>query len=187
MKLFDHRRAAIELSVNFLVILVISLAIFGFGITYLYKIFKGSEELKALTIEDIDRQIAALSCDNTQKICVDRSTIELSPNTIHIASIKILNIDPGDRFRIRIEKGMYVAPDNTAINPSDSAYQNQITAVPAEREVTIAMNEAQTLGIAFEYKAAKKGTYVFNANVYKILGATEQQYDRTQKIYITVK
>jgi len=180
-------KGSVELSINFLVIIILSMALLGFGLSYLYQILRGTEKLSGMTLEDIDKQIADLKCDNTLRICLEKSIVELEPKDFQIVTIRVLNIDQGDIFRIHVIPGIYVAPDNSVFYPNNPGYFNPISVLPNLTDATIKTNEAETFGIGFGYDKAPKGTYVFNIYINKVRGAIEEPYDVTQKLYINIR
>ncbi len=182
------KKAAIELSLNFLVVIVISLVIFSFGVGFIYNIMSNSEDLKRMTIDDIDDRISALMCPSSEKVCVEKDSLTLGPGDLKIFTIKILNVDnqPGE-FLIKVDQGIYISEDKSTLEPDDPNIDS-LTVLPEQRIENIPMNEDRSLGIGFEIpNSVKSGTYVYNLNIYK--GSSEQaanQYDRTHKLYIKV-
>ena len=94
------KKAAIELSMNFLVVILLSLVIFGFGINFIYTIMNNSNEISELTLSEIDERIASLMCSDTQRVCIEKDTLRLEPDKIKIFTVKIINIQQGPQFKV---------------------------------------------------------------------------------------
>lgn len=183
-------KRAFELSVNFIVIIIISLSIFVFGIKFIYDIYSNAQSLKDISIAAIDRQIIDLMCDSTGKICIGNDRVTLEHGDLEVITLRILNIDrkrPEADFKITVNKGIYLYPNNTAVQPGD--YVNNIIVIPEEREETLKSNEVKSFGLGFRIpkKDVASGTYVFNINISKKTSGSFESYDKIQKIYIKVK
>ncbi|MBI5390471.1 hypothetical protein HZB02_03210 [Candidatus Woesearchaeota archaeon] len=65
-----NKRAAIELSVNLIITLIIGMVIIGFGLKLTFDIFGASSDKVAITQEQIDRQIEQVRCPSSEKVCI---------------------------------------------------------------------------------------------------------------------
>ena len=63
-------KRGIELSLNFLVVLIISIVIFGFGVKFIYNLSSQATDLQQLTIGDLDERIGNLACEGSDRVCV---------------------------------------------------------------------------------------------------------------------
>ena len=72
-------RKAIELSLNFIVILIISIIIFGFGIRFISQLSSQATELQEITTAELDERIGNLICEGSDRVCVGigRKTIDV--------------------------------------------------------------------------------------------------------------
>ena len=168
------KKSAIQLSVNFLVIIIISMVVFTFGISFIYNIMRGAESLKDMTLGDIDQRISELMCGTNEKICIEKDTFYLEPKDLKIFTIKILNIEPSVEkleFLISVKNGSYIDSDNNILEPGE--YTNNIIVMPESR---------------LPKTGVEPGTYIFNLKVYKGSNEFEENlYDRIHKLYIKVK
>jgi hypothetical protein len=183
-----RKKAAIELSVNFLVLIIISLVIFGFGIKFIYDIYSKANDISKTSQDDLDRKFSELNCNNNEKVCMNNNIINTNTGMVVYAGVKITNIkDDIPYFRLEIKKGRYIDVDKNLIEPSDSNYVNLIQIEPQNRTEEIKPNEFGRFGFAFDIpnKGVKKGSYNFELNIYK--GSSPVKYDRTQIITIIVK
>ncbi|MCK5283066.1 MAG: hypothetical protein KAK00_06660 [Nanoarchaeota archaeon] len=185
------KKSAIQLSVNFLVIIIISMVVFTFGISFIYNIMRGAESLKDMTLGDIDQRISELMCGTNEKICIEKDTFYLEPKDLKIFTIKILNIEPSVEkleFLISVKNGSYIDSDNNILEPGE--YTNNIIVMPESRVEEIRQNEAKHIGVGFQLPktGVEPGTYIFNLKVYKGSNEFEENlYDRIHKLYIKVK
>jgi hypothetical protein len=179
------KKAAIELSINFIVVLIISLAIFTFGVAFVYNIFRNASELKQITLEDIDRQIAELNCDSSEKVCLDKDTLNLQRGKFGVITVKVINIltkMPKLNFEIKIDPKMHINPDETT---STTFPVDKIMVKPPKRSMIINSNDGGSVAFGFEVqKDAPSGTYVFDL---KVTTPQNQLYDNIHKIYVKVK
>ena len=178
----NNKKAAIELSMNFLVMVIIAITIFGFGIGFVYTILNNAQSLKDLTTEDLDQRISDLMCKKTQKVCVEKEILVLSQGELEIVGIRILNIEDGGSemdFKIEMSEGIYIDQDNN-VQPITTP----IKVMPIVRHETIRLNDMKSMGFGFEIdKYALRGTYVFNLNVTR---PDMSKYDNLHKIRIKV-
>ena len=84
-------KKAFELSINFIVILIISIVIFGFGIKFIYDLMYRAGELSNMTQKQIDDQLENILCDSSERICIGTSTRNIRPNKIGVFTIGILD------------------------------------------------------------------------------------------------
>lgn len=171
-----------ELSINFIVILIISIVIFGFGIKFAYDIMNQAEELKDITLKDIEANLESIMCDSSERICVGTSTREIRPNKRGFFTVGILNTynDIKD-FYIDVEE-----PDSEGIPQIGKKYWL------LKNELTIGPNEQKKVGIAVQVPGGtKKGTYVLNVYVCSDESISceknsDKRYSTTQKLYVVV-
>jgi len=171
-----------ELSINFIVILIISIVVFGFGIKFAYDIMSQAEELKDITLKDIEANLESIICDSSERICVGTSTREIRPNKIGFFTVGILNTYPDRKdFYIDVEES-----DSEEISQIGKKYWM------LENELTIEPNEQQKVGIAVQVPGGtKKGTYVLNVYVCSDESISceknsDNRYGTTQKLYVVV-
>ncbi len=175
-------KRAIELSLNFIVIIVITLIIFGFGVNFISRLSSQATELQEMTVSELDERIGSLICESSDRVCVgiDRKTI--SKGDFGIFGLKILNIVENENFEVIIKN-----PENYLGYKKDGneiAVSNpKLIVNPAARSVNIKKNEERDLGIGIEVPDnAVPGTYILNVEI-KNAGAL---YGTVQKLYVDV-
>ena len=173
-------KKAIELSLNFIVILIISLLIFGFGINFISKLSSQATELQDLTINDLDETIGNLVCESSERVCVgiDRKTIKKS--NFGIFGLKIVNILDTQNFDIVVTR-----PSPSGYTKNNAAISNDnLVWNPKSRSIVIEKNEEKNLGFGIQVPSnAEPGTYIFNV---EIKTADGKPYSQIQKLYADV-
>ena len=186
-------KRGIELSLNFLVILIISIIIFGFGVRFIYKLYSSATDLQELSMSQLDKKIGDIVCEGSDRVCIgiDKKTIKRTK--FDVFGIKIINIlDDEKNFIVKVstpKDGTVVflgyTRDNKKI-PITSEFPG-LKVNPQQRPVKIEKNEVRAVGIQITVPAkAISGTYIFNVDItYKDLTADEK-YGSTQKLYVDV-
>ena len=180
-------KKAFELSINFIVILIISIVIFGFGIKFVSNLMQGVNDLNKLTNSNFEANMERILCDSSEKTCVGISRKEIRPNKPEFFTVGILNTGDESEFYIDVEAGKaYDKYDNEISNPLSWLLENKLT---------INSNEQEKIGIAVQVPGGTdKGTYVLNVYVCKGDGLSSCdkdspgniRYGTTQKLYVAV-
>ena len=173
-------KKAFELSINFIVILIISIVIFGFGIKFVSNLMQGVNDLNKLTNSDFEANMERILCDSSEKTCVGISRKEIRPNKVAFFTFGVLNTNEQiTDFYIDIEQA---EPYDNHPDPIKYQLNNELTLDPFEQNnVVIAV---QVPG------GTKKGTYVLNVYVCSEQSSCEEgsnnRYSKTKKLYIEV-
>ena len=190
-----RNKSAVELSVNFLVIIILSITIFGFGIKFVYDIFDKAIDLQKMTEKELDDQIGEMNCQPTEMICLPKDMINMRLGQLEIIGIRILNMDralPEINFITKVELVKFISKDGTTVKepgPTDWADYDVIEVYPNSREDLILQNKEKKLAIGFQVPKnnVPKGTYVFDISVWKENNLTPLNlYDGTHKVRIIV-
>ena len=174
-------KKAFELSINFIVILIISIVIFGFGIKFVYDLMNQANEIKDITEKEINAQLENILCDSSERICIGTSTKEIRPNKVGVFTVGILNTGDESEFYIDVKE-----------SDSDDIPQIGKKYWMLKNELTLDPNEQEKVGIAVQIPGGtKKGTYVLNVYVCKDESIScekdsTKRYGTTQKIYVVV-
>jgi len=158
-------KRAVELSINFLVIVIISIVVLGLGLNLLYKLYEGSVEIRDVSLEDIDKQIGALVCEGTESACIGKDTQTIKRGDLGIFGLKILNLVSSDMdFEITATKGKFIKKDGT-----EGTFSSDIECLPTcgnSRTETIRNHEEKDIAIGIKpSKNAPSGTYIFDVVV----------------------
>ncbi|MBW2982493.1 hypothetical protein KY343_06445 [Candidatus Woesearchaeota archaeon] len=178
MKLRKNKKA-IQLSVNMLVVIILAVVIFSFGVAFMYNIVSKSFKLKGTVDEDLDRQIETILCD--KPVCLSANYKKIFRGDFEIVGLRIYNTrDVETTFSIIMErKGAFDKEGKEMEGDLFVTLGTEIT----QREITIPSRSERGIGIGVEVpKNAESGIYVYNLNVY----AGGADYPPPQQIRIEV-
>ncbi len=159
-------KKAIELSMNFLVILVLSLVIFGLSITFILNIYGKAKGLQAKTFEDLDRQIGFLRC-GTEQVCIGDKAKEIRRGEFGVYGIRVLNVyKDRTKFRVVIKPNQEVGE---ATDPQFNAPGHNLFLLPSEDSERIEFldpDKSKSFALGVEVgKSLASGTYVVDVFV----------------------
>ncbi len=173
-------KKSLELSLNFLVIIIISITIFGFGIYFISNLAREAEDLRGLTLSQIDEQIRDLACEGSDRVCMATEKIKMQKGKFGIFGIKILNILDSESFQVVVNPSSPLGykRDNSPIT-SPALIIN-----PKSRTTDIKKNEDKTIGIGVQVPkdAPVGGTYIIDVEIRN----NGNLYVPLQKIYVEV-
>ncbi len=191
MKILNNK-GAIELSINMMVVIILSLVIVGSGVALLYK-FVGSA---IDTQKDLDSQTQ----QEIERILIDEGRQTAMPIQTKIASagdnllfgLGIRNtFDDEQTLTIEITFDRMITPDgemylDTQEESKDFIHSDPYTWFLYNTEpITLQSGEYTKEGLSAQIpKNAPKGEYIFKA---KVMDQTNAQYGRTQPFTIQVK
>ncbi len=173
-------KKGIELSINFIVIIILALTIFLFGARFIYKLATEATELESLTFEELDKRIGNLICESSEKVCIGNDRKMIKRGKLGVFSLKIINILDTQNFEI-------VVTPSGGFDKDGNPITNNLFIFPATRTVTdLKRNSDITLGIGIEVpKDAESGTHIFNVDV-QAPSILPKKYSSIQKIYVVV-
>jgi len=176
------KKGAIELSVNFLVIIIISIAVFGFGVYFISKLSATATDLTQMTASELDQKIANLVCEGFDRVCIGTEKKVIQKKNFDVFGIKIFNVMPTQYFDITISPPtdkLGIRYDNTPIPLASSP----LIVNPSSRSVNIGQNEEKNIGIGVQVPPnAVPGTYILNVEI----KVGSNQYVPIQKLYVEV-
>mgnify|MGYP001559737279 FL=1 len=177
------QKRGVELSINFIVIIILSIIIFGFGVVFMQKLFSQANELRDLTLDDLDARIGSLVCEGSERVCVgfDRKTIKRKE--FGVFGLRILNILVPQDFTVTVDHPTGYLGFNKNKDPIGTS-NPQLVVLPPLRTVNIARNEERNLGIGIEVpEDAVSGTYILDVKINQENG---EPYSNVQKLYVEV-
>ena len=167
-------KKGIQLTLNFLVTVIIALAIFGLGIKFISNLASDATELESLTTEQLDKRIENLVC-GTDKVCIGTNKKIIRKGNFDVFGIKIINILETREFNINIDVSKIIKDNEEITDPSEL---NKVT-IKYRQNVNIEKNDEENIGIGVEVaKDAVSGTYILDVEI--------PQYEELQKIYVEV-
>ena len=173
-------KRAIELSMNFIVIIIITIIIFSFGILFIRNLSQNANDLTQLTLKDIDQRISDLSCDGSSRVCISPDTITIQKKKFDVFGIKIINAGNDANFIITVT---YQSPLGYKKDASPITSPPLKLNPSAPRAVSIMKNDGKKIGIGVEVPAnAVSGTYILDIDIRTSAGL----YVPIQKLYVNV-
>jgi hypothetical protein len=173
-------KKAIELSIRFLVTIVIALVVFGMGIYFVRTLFGGAEEIVSESQSKLDRQIGDLICEHADKACMPISSKTVRRTEDFIFGIKIINVFPGTEkaFAIEVSAGRNLEGQGTIPKP-----------LIAPEKLIIKSKEGVSKGMMVQVPSdTPSGRYVFDVTVLYNSNPNEDPQDEYEKLkfYVTV-
>jgi hypothetical protein len=173
------KHGALQLSMNFVITILIGIALLGFGILFLRQIVGGAEELKFDLDRQTERQLGLL-LEQGQQIAIPFNTQYLRRGKSHLFGVGVMNIQDEGLFEVTIELGKAVGSDGAEMYPSGVdewlRYDRNGFSLGHSARETISL-------LIMVADDATAGTYIFNVDVLR----DGQQYDNTKKIYVVVE
>ena len=157
-------KKALELSINSLVVIIISLVILTSGIVLMRTFFKSTAEIKAKIDTQTESKIASLLAEGEPiAVPIYRKTIEPKKHkTFGLGILNIIQDYPQTTFNIDIRFSGAYDRTNTEITGINA--QNWL--LYEEEPVTLAANEQKIIPILVAVSAdAVPGTYIFTIDV----------------------
>lgn len=191
-KIFFSKKAAINLSVEFLVVIVISLVILGMGVTLLYKFLGGAEDIKAELDKKTEDELRRLLIDEGKKVALPLHLAELSPGERHIFGLGILNVENEEKsFFMRVEGVKAADQENHPFVLELREVETWLLYSQLAINLKKGENHFEPLMVEVPKKDVKKGTYIFDLVVRKDdlnpITGVRVQYGNTQKFIVVVK
>ena len=168
-------KKGMEMSLNFLVTIIIALAIFMFGIRFIYNLASSANELEGISVDQLDSRIGSLLCDSTDRVCIgiDKKTIQ--KGKFDVFGIKVVNIQDAKDFDVVITRP---TPSGYTVNKQDIV-TDELDWKPRQRTIHLERNEEKEVGVGIEVpKDTKAGTYIFDVRV--------APYNTLNKRYVVV-
>jgi len=169
------RKKGMELSLNFLVTIIIAITIFIFGLRFVYTLVSNATDLEETSIESLDIQIGSLLCGSGDRVCIPVDKKIIQKGKFDVFGVKIVNIYDARDFEINVER-----PSPSGYTKSNQAIESdKLIWKPKTRSVFIERNKEAEVGIGVEVpKSTASGTYIFDIKVLP--------YEDLHKMYVVV-
>jgi len=171
-------KKGIALSVRMLVVIILAVVIFSFGVAFLYNIMGKAFQLKGMVDEDLDRQVETILCD--QPVCFASNYKKIYRGEFEVFGLRVYNNLPDEAdFTIIADFNKAFRGDEEIEDAEDYIYW-----LPKERTIEkLGSHRERGIGIGIEVaKNAPSGIYVFNINV----RADGSDYPYPQQIRVEV-
>lgn len=179
------KKAAIGLSINMIVIVIISLVVMGLGITMLYQLVGNAVQQQEGISQKTNAELERLMSDQGKKVAVPFSVASVNRGDAHVFGLGIANIGGvGNSFNIKVEFVDVVNEQEQVITKEDYRQYVSNWVLYNVDNINIEEQEHHKEPILFDVpKNAVKGQHSFNIRVY----TGTEQYGNTQKVYLDVK
>ena len=175
-------KKGVELSINFLVVVIISLVVLGFGLKFAYDLLNYAEKEKQQQYDKIDKELENLICEGADKVCVGTYRKKVGSSKSVFFGVKVWNILGSDQtFSMDVQPSgtCLIRKDKTTLD--DCAGRYKITEVGQAFKFTISKQSMQKRVFIIDMsEATEPGTYIFNLQVKN--GA--DNYGPMQKLYV---
>ena len=180
-------KRGIELSLNFLVIIILSVVVFSFGISFIYNLLNQATELQSLSTNDLDNKIGNLACEGFDRVCIgiDRKTIRRTQ--FDVFGVKLLNVNDNPLFDVTVSPSEDFPSSQLGFKQDKSPITNppnpMLLVNPSSRGLEIEKNNGKAFAVGIEVPPnAVSGIYIFNVNIRQ----AGQNYVPVQKLYVEV-
>ena len=173
------KRGAIGLSLNFIVIIVISVAVLVLGFAFIKKIYTGSTNIQEDYYRQFESKMEGLACDSTDRVCVGKNKKDVNKYGTAIFTMQVLNIGvSGGINNFRIDRSKIVDSCKKASDGTDCSADFDVSLAEV---YTIPENEAEKFPIAIGTTGSPgKGTYLFEV----VVNQYPDNADRVQLIVV---
>jgi hypothetical protein len=171
------KRASIELSVNFIVVMIISVVLLGIGIKLMATFVIKAEEFKG--------QVSDRNQEQLQKMLYKGQQVTAYPTNVNLGRGKYYDFGIGISNELGIQQNFYIKSETVSVLEG-----GQPTTLYKQGPYNLSPNKQTYAGIRVTIpKNASSGTNIIN--VYVCNGTTcckdcEGRYGELQKIYINV-
>ncbi|MCX8147380.1 MAG: hypothetical protein N3D84_02845 [Candidatus Woesearchaeota archaeon] len=163
-------KKAIELSINFIVIFILSIILFGFGIYFARMIMGGGTELTEKTFEEFDKRIGELVCGRGESVCINANNKQIQRTKTDYFPVTVKNdLKETHRFMINVDLSRIYSNTNDLIyqKGTTTPASNFVNIMPNSHEITLEAGESNTIPILVQpLKEAVAGQYSFDVLVY---------------------
>ena len=163
------QKKAIALSINFIVILIIAIVIFSFGIFFVNKVFNITTE-KHKEITEMTKTHIEGMLDSGEKVAIPVTTLKLRRGDSGVFGMGVLNIDTvnvgtiANEFYIKIEPGDVFKEDGSPITPPSGLFPE--IAIRSGNPYIIETNKKEVYSVVVKVPSnAIAGTYILNVYV----------------------
>ena len=169
-----------ELSINFIVMLVLAIAVFGFGLYFAKQLFSQGEQIKAQLDKNTESDIEELlSRGETVAIPISAKTVD--SGDLAIFGLGIMNVrGEQETFSVAITCTKALDRRDNDIVPDPCP---AVKILPASSSVTLSNNERKVIPIAVVTKDQPIGTYLFKVQI----AVGGEDYVPPRLFYVTIR
>jgi len=180
------RKKGLEISINFLVMIIISLVIFIFALMFAFRFFGQAEQYQKKIEQSTRQELENLIINQGYKVAAYPTQLELHSGKDAVVGVGIFSVGfEGDKeFLVNISCAAYINMSERLEPPHDDPKKcGALTVFYSPPSIKIGPNKDYIYSVYIKNNGAWRGTYVINAEV-KVEGA---RYGDVQKIYVRAK
>jgi len=182
-----NKKGAIGLSVETIVVVIISLVILAGGITLMYKWIFASESFKQTIDEQTNAELERLLVEQGKQVALPRNVADLNRKESHVFGIGILNVGPENSFRIEVSPPIDMADGSGNIVPITVNKEDWLLFDGEPFTLKQGESVKKSIEVNAPVENTPLGQYVFTVKVKYGTVPDEKQYGNTQKIVVNVK
>lgn len=184
-------KRGIELSVNFIVTLILAIVVFGFGIYIVNKIYGTAADIEQQLDQDTEKQILQVLTDTNQPFTIPINRFELSGGGHKVVGVGISTYG----VDISSSTSWHICVAASGTDKDDVSFSGVAGWTFPDTKLTVQSNEHRVQGLVFTVPrdAVKGVTYIFNVIVGTDSSADPSCSDsgkwhgRLQKVYLYIK
>lgn len=182
-------KKGIEISVKFLISIILALVVFIFAMTFAFRFFGSAEDYRDKVEQSTRQEIESMMINQGQKVAAYPTQIELYPSKSENIGLGIFSVNRNDAetFKLNVSCAKYLDPSDVALDLSDPEIKqntcDKIKILYVPHEIELQPNANHIFNIYVENNNAWRGTYVINGEV--VVGG--QKYGSVQKIYLKAR
>lgn len=183
-----HKKGAIGLSINTIVVVIISLVVLGGGMSLLFKFIGGADSVKNSLDTRTEAELERLLIDQGKLVALPLHTVTIEVGKPHVFGIGILNIGaPTDQFRVEAKVIKFIDRDNQATEGDALPEGDELMLYNKDAiKVDAGAHEKQTILVEIP-DSFPTGQYIFDARVFNEQAEGPKLYGNPQKFYVTVE
>ena len=177
-----NKKGAIGLSMNVLVVIIISLVVLGMGVAMLYSFIGGASDIKTKLDAKTNAELERLLVNQGKMVALPLHVADVERGDMHIFGIGIMNIgDVGEQFFITVELSNAYNENDEDITSSVGVSSEWFLFNDEAINIQEGDNIKEVIAVIVP-KGATKGQYVFTARV----SANNEPYGNKQKFIVNV-
>ncbi len=184
--IFSQKKGVLGLSMETLVVVIISLVVLMGGIALMYKWVYGAESLKSSIDEQTNAELDRLLVEQGKQVALPRNVADVSRGENHIFGLGILNIGEKNNFWVEIYPPEEIADTSGNIVGVTVDQTEWLLFDGNSFPLEQGQSAKQFINVMVP-KDASLGQYIFSVKVKYQNDVEQKQYGNTQKFTVNVK
>ena len=182
------KKKGLEISINFLVMIIISLVIFIFALTFAFRFFGQAEEYQKKVDQNTRQQIQDLIINQGQRVAAYPTQTDLYPSKDEVIGLGVYSIgfNGPKTFNLFVNCTKYIYANGSSAEPDiiqEQCSNSSWTVLYSPTSVDLKPEGDYVFTIYIKNKGAWRGTYIFNG----VVTVDNGIYGSVQKIYVNAK